>query len=182
METLENVKNEQATSPLEVAELEGLTKEQLIQLANDKFGLNIAITMNKEQIHALIMKFHQGQVAQSQKESIESAKLVVAEDDPMITATFTNIESPSVDIEFPYDSGKGIKKGGKVPRYHFYDGVSYSMPFSVYQHLIALVVPDNKYEVDQYGFVKGVKAGVRKRFALELQITKEQMISMSKGK
>lgn len=159
-------------------ELEGLTKEQLIGFAGEKFGLNVDSSLTKKQIHDAIVSVHDTVLKQAAEQNKAIAKEVATEDDPIVKFRFINMEFKGADLEFVFDSGRGRKKGSKEPRYHFFAGEVYEAPYSVMEMLNNLQVPDNQYVIEN-GMVKGIKKGFRHRFSCQLLLDKEQLLKIA---
>jgi hypothetical protein len=164
-------------------ELQKMSKKQLIDFASEKYGLNVEEKLPKEEIHAAIMKARDAVVDFAKKETEESAKQAATTEDPIVKIRFINLETPGAELEFNFDSGRGVTKGKKTPKYHLIDQETHNVPYSVYEHLNNLVVPDSKYDVDpQTGMIRGVLNGKKRRFTCELLLDKSQILALSKGK
>ncbi len=169
---------------IQVPEIEQLTaqmtKRQLIKYADER-GYTIDEKLSKEKIREAVLIIYEDRAKQSQEISNKTGKRMATPDDPLVRMKFLNLLSPGVDLEFNYDSGRGLKKGQKSPYYHFFHGKSYEVPYSVLEHLNELIVPDNKVDVDEdTGQIRGRIEGTKNLFSCQIILTPEQIRNLSK--
>jgi len=156
-----------------------MVKDKLLDYARDNLGLSIPANMTKAKIIEAIEKYQAEVVKISQIEAKEAGETVADDTDPMVNMKFVNNESPGTDVEFAYDSGKGLKKGQKCPRYHFFDGEEYNVPYSVVERLNSLRVPDNRWVIDpETKMIRGIKKGWRNRFSCQLTMSREDVMRL----
>jgi len=165
--------------------LKAMTKEQLIQYADEAFALTVDARLKTETIIDKLLEIEKGVKAQADKLNKESVAMTEAEDDPVMDMIFHRMDFPEADLEFSFSGKRGMRgannpKGfAKCPSYHFWPGETYSIPWSVKEHLESLTFSTHKPVIDP---VSGLQSGaipiIKPRFVLQLKMTKEQVIKM----
>ncbi len=168
-------------------QLKRLDKQALRQYLESFFGHTAEESVSKEDLAAAILQLNRDRIAQAQESTKEAAMSAVSENDPLVRVSFQNVESPGTDLEFSYGATpkavdrKGKAKPGKIPTYHLIHNEEAEIPYSVYEHLRGLKVPEYKFATNDQGFIKGVSKGWAKRFALELILTDKQKRQLKIG-
>lgn len=167
-------------------EIASLKREELVRLLDEKFGMTVTDErLTKEDLAREAINLYNQQKKNADEENEKSAKMVETPKDPIVKVLFINLDAPKAPHEFSYDSGRGIKGKNnpnglpKIPTYRLIDHEVSAIPYSVYKHLNGLTVPDNRFDVTEGGFIKGVMSGKRKRFSCELILTDEQVAKLS---
>ncbi len=167
--------------PLE-KELEAMTKMQLIQLADAKYGLTIDTTVAKKAIIQELIRADGAVKGQARKTTEDSSKMAASETDQLHKIRFHRLDFPNADHEFDYDSGRGFKskknpKGfAKLPHYHLYPGGECLLPRSVISHLKSLTFSTHKTVFDPAtGMISGTIPIIKPRFIVEYVLTDEQL-------
>jgi len=147
------------------------------------YGLVAEEDTPKAKIVEAIVEHLKAKLAEADKTTAESAEQMADEDDPLVKMKFQNLESPNAPLEFTFTGPKGFKltPAGQpiaAPKYHFYDGRTYDVPYSVYKHLNSLRVPaDVQVQTNAEGFIQSLYSGDsrrRNRFSCQLVLTAEQ--------
>lgn len=202
MDTMEQVQIEPIQSDLSEAlpldkQLDAMTKEELIEYADDVLGYTITPKLLKSVILNNILAIDTDRRRQAAKVNAESLKQVVSEEDPEIEIRFFNLESPGADEEFATSVPKGMygkeftnpdgSKGGnpngfkKCPKYHLFPGEVTKLAYSVYEHLTSLTFMTHKTVWDtETGMIKGTIPIIKPRFILQPIFTKEQLVKLNK--
>ena len=191
---VEQPKETEATDPVERTsdammrdQWKRMDKPVLLDYLENTLGYIADPDLTKEDLAANIVKLNRDRIEQAQVQTREVAMAVATKDDPLVRVTFQNLESPGTDLEFAYGSAprridrKGDPKPGKIPTYHLVHNETADLPYSVYQHLRSLKVPENKFVMNEGGFIKAVSKGWARRFAVELDLTPEQMKKIGIG-
>ena len=167
--------------PLE-KELEGMTRPQLVELAGEKYRLNIDVTVAKKSIIEEIVRADGAIKGQARKANEESARVAASETDQLLKIRFHRLDFPSADLEFNYTGKRGFKgpknpKGfSKSPKYQLFPGEEYTLPRSVIEHLKSLTFSTHKTVFDAAtGMVSGTIPIIKPRFIVEYVLTDEQL-------
>jgi len=172
----------------------GLTFEQQIKAAKDKeelaaiaekLGLNVDGRMTIEKLKKGLLDAYKAMSEESKNITKESSKKMVTEEDPEVEFKFTILDISNAEempaYEFNFDCGRGVPKGGVIPRWSFMHGEICKAPYSIYEHLKELSIPRSKWVADPAS-PAGQKSVVyqQKRFGCELIMDKEQILKMQK--
>jgi len=167
-------------------ELMKLTIEALTELL-ERFSFDVKPGLSKKELVGAVLELESRRINESREETAKAVEETSDPDDPMITMTFQNLESPGADLMFTYQKG-GFKPSpnGKVkpaPRWHFLHGHTYTIPYSVVQHLQSLSVPvDRPVQTDGEGMIRSLYSqDKQKRFACQVELSPEQVRSLTKG-
>lgn len=167
--------------------LKAMTKEQLIQYADEAFALTVDARLKTETIIEKLLEIENGVKQQANKLNKESALMAETDNDPVVDVIFHRMDFPEADLEFSFSGKRGMRgtenpKGfAKCPSYHLWPGETYSIPWSVKEHLESLTFTTHKPVIDPVsGLQSGVIPIVKPRFVLQLKMTKEQVIKMKK--
>lgn len=184
------------TKPVSLkTQLEGMTKHELISFAGDKFGVNVAAHLSENVIVDTILKFDHDRRKQARTLNEESAAMVANEADPLVKVRFMRMDFPNANLEFSYDSGRGIRVLGKrkgnvspeqrkvlanrlprSPKYNLFSGEVYDLPLSVIRHLESRTMSDSRPVIDQVsGMISGNEPVIKPRFILNVIMTDEQI-------
>ncbi|MBE3139678.1 MAG: hypothetical protein IMZ53_03740 [Thermoplasmata archaeon] len=187
---------ETVTDTLE-SRLLAMPKSQLIQVAKDEFNLEVDGRLSEKSIIRELLNQNTAQQKEAKEKTTESTKMVVTNDDPLVTILFMPLDFPNAPVEFNYDSGRGVmgtgitpeqkieaKKLGlleKMPHYHLFPGQTYDLPMSVIKHLKGLTFRDSIPIINQQtGMIDGNKPVIKPRFSLDVQLTDEQYRQVGK--
>jgi len=159
-------------------------KEELAALA-EKLGLTIDSRMTLENIKKGLIGVYKSRLKEAKDITQESTNKMVTKTDPMIRMKFMIMdilnpdESPAFD--FCNDCGRGVAKGGVIPKWSFMHGQTYDVPYSIYEFLQTCTIPRSKW-VEDLGAPSGLKSVVyqQKRFNCELVLTKEEVLKLQK--
>jgi hypothetical protein len=174
-----------------------MSKLELIQVAKEEFQLDVDGRLKEDTIIREILHQNTAQKQQAKEQTLESTRLVVNTDDPLVTVLFMPLDFPNAPVEFNYDSGRGVigqglnpaqvteaKERGaleKMPHYHLFPGQIYDLPMSVIKHLKGLTFRDSVPVIDsQTGMITGNKPVIKPRFSLDVQLTDEQYRKVGK--
>lgn len=173
-----------------------LLRDQLSRLSVEalrvwlgNFGYEVKEDVGKQKLIESIAKLHKEMIKKSEETVAEAVNASDTTDDPVVDIIFENIESPGTSIEFCYQPPNGTFRveNGKVrpaPKWSFYPGRKYKVPYSIYKHLNSLKVPADKVvNADDRGFIQNLYSGAEKqnRFSCRLELTDDDVKRLNKG-
>lgn len=162
--------------------LESLKMPQLVKYASDKYGLTVESTVKKDVIIENIVRVDEDFKNKARTLNEKSTALVATKNDPPIRVRFIRLDFPHADLQFNYDSGRGLKgpknkKGfSRCPGYHLFPGMEYTLCLSVIRHLESLIFKDSKPVVDPItGLIAGNQTIIRPRFILQAILSDDDL-------
>ena len=186
----ENKENQEGDISLRIPlrdQLKGMLRPALVKYASDRFTVTISDKLTIPVIIDQLVKMDDAVRAGAQKESEDSAKQSISEDDPPITVVFHNMQTADEDITFSYDGPRGmygpINKLGhkKCPRYHLFPGMEITLPYSVVEMLRSKICTRHKAVFDtKTGLQCGVEPIISPRFLLDQRLSKDEAIMLQK--
>lgn len=192
------------TKPVSLrAKLEGMTKSELIIFAGEKFGVNIADHLSESVVIETLLKIDSDKRQEAKTLNEESAAMVTDNEDPLVHVRFMRMDFPNANLEFSFDSGRGIRALGKkkgnispkkkemydrqlarVPKYNLFSGEVYHLPLSVIRHLESRTMKDSRPVIDPIsGMISGNEPVIKPRFILNIimdDVQIKQMASLRK--
>ena len=153
----------------------------------ERFGYQVEGEKSKAKLVEAILKLEKIKLDDAAETTAKATADTTVPDDPIVEMIFQNLECPGADIQFTYQKG-GFKVSEKgttkpAPKWHFFPGRTYKVPFSVVKHLNSLEVPaDRNVNTTGDGMISSLYSGEKqKRFACQVELSDSQVSSLGKS-